>query len=298
MGGLWYIDMKSLGDYKERSADTKNAAAAIGDGNKESTSQESDLSVSFGGQEYISANRASKITGYNQDYVGQLARSGKIRSRQLGSRWYVDEQAIVRHKKEKDALLAAVQSESVGIRSVMQDAAAETMSSPLAAEEPPLLTYSSEALVAGPSIRGEEPIDLPIKRLEANSRYSSSNEAPGRIEGPTKTLVQVNQIPRKQPIPILRNPNSITSRFESIPTRRAATRVGRYNLPFALAGACSILIIGIAGYTYLVSGNGSSGHDSLAQEESTVENAALYALNKVMVSFEDLVSPGLDYQRK
>jgi hypothetical protein len=55
------------------------------------------------------------LTGYHQDYIGQLARSGKIMSRQVGNRWYVDKSALVAHQEEKNALLAAVQTQSVGI---------------------------------------------------------------------------------------------------------------------------------------------------------------------------------------
>ena len=71
--------------------------------------------VSFDGKDYISASRAAKITSYNQDYVGQLARSGKILSRQIGNRWYIEREGLLAHKKEKDGLLGSVQAESVGL---------------------------------------------------------------------------------------------------------------------------------------------------------------------------------------
>ena len=78
-------------------------------------SAETDSIISFDGHDYVSAARAAHITGYHPDYVGQLARSGKILSRQIGNRWYVDRDQIVSHKSEKDALLGAVQAESVGV---------------------------------------------------------------------------------------------------------------------------------------------------------------------------------------
>lgn len=70
--------------------------------------------VGLDGKEYISAKRASHITGYNQDYVSQLAREGKIHSQQVAGRWYVIREEIVNHKKESDALLARVQAEASG----------------------------------------------------------------------------------------------------------------------------------------------------------------------------------------
>jgi len=110
IGGLWYVSMDSLLAYKNKSDDFKPRPPE-----HENTFPDADAFVNLDGREYISANRASKITGYNQDYVGQLARGGKIMSRQVGNRWYVDKDALVAHKEEKDALLAAVQTESVGI---------------------------------------------------------------------------------------------------------------------------------------------------------------------------------------
>src|SRR3990167_8328737 len=68
---------------------------------KKKDSVDADSLVSFDGKDHISASRAAKITGYHPDYVGQLARSGAIISRQVGNRWYVDRAALLSHKKEK-----------------------------------------------------------------------------------------------------------------------------------------------------------------------------------------------------
>src|SRR3989338_10462388 len=110
VGGLWYIYLDSLKSYKEKTENEKPQPP------QPNTSQDPDTLVFFDGKEFISASRASKLTGYSQDYVGQLARSGKVLSRQVGTRWYIDRQALLEHKKEKDALLAAVQANAVGIR--------------------------------------------------------------------------------------------------------------------------------------------------------------------------------------
>ncbi len=109
VGGLWYVDPDSLAGYQKSAADSK-PLPPVG---QQTPALES--VVSFDGKDYISASRAAKITGYNQDYVGQLARSGKILSRQIGNRWYVERSGLVAHKNEKDRLLAAVQVESVGL---------------------------------------------------------------------------------------------------------------------------------------------------------------------------------------
>jgi len=109
IGGLWYISLESLTKYKEK------AAAYVPQPPERIQVQNPDSLISFDGKDYISAARAAEITGYAQDYVGQLAREGTIVSRQVSNRWYVDRADIIAHKKRKDSLLAAVQAESVGL---------------------------------------------------------------------------------------------------------------------------------------------------------------------------------------
>lgn len=108
--GLWYVQEDSLRNHKQKADEFKPTPPQRG-----TQSAEIETSVSFDGKDYISAARAARITGYSQDYVGQLARSEKILSRQIGNRWYVDRTGIIEHKKHNDSLLAAVQAESVGI---------------------------------------------------------------------------------------------------------------------------------------------------------------------------------------
>ncbi len=109
VSGLWYIVEESLRNYKAKADEFKPTPPP------RIATPDLDAAVSFDGKDYISAQRAAKVTGYNPDYVSQLARSEKIVSRQIGNRWYVDREGIVAHKKHNDSLLAAVQAESVGL---------------------------------------------------------------------------------------------------------------------------------------------------------------------------------------
>lgn len=109
VGGLWYVSSGSLTMYMEHAGDYKPVPPANNAGS------DPDALLSFDGKGYISAPRASKLTGYSPDYVGQMARAGVIPSRQVGNRWYVERAGVLAHKESKDALLAAVQAESVGI---------------------------------------------------------------------------------------------------------------------------------------------------------------------------------------
>ncbi|KKU77037.1 MAG: hypothetical protein UY04_C0064G0003 [Parcubacteria group bacterium GW2011_GWA2_47_7] len=94
-------------------------------------------------KKYISSKRAAEISGYAQDYIGQLARSGQIDAQRVGGLWFISMDSLtsykvkadtfkpqpptahpqkelesivtLAHKKEKDALLAAVQTAAVGL---------------------------------------------------------------------------------------------------------------------------------------------------------------------------------------
>lgn len=49
-------------------------------------------------QKYISSKRASEITGYAKDYIGQLCREGRVEARLIGRSWYVRDAAIKDHR--------------------------------------------------------------------------------------------------------------------------------------------------------------------------------------------------------
>jgi hypothetical protein len=53
----------------------------------------------FDGKTFISVSRASELTGYTQDYLGQLCRGNRVPSRMVGRTWYVDQDAVVAHKQ-------------------------------------------------------------------------------------------------------------------------------------------------------------------------------------------------------
>lgn len=44
---------------------------------------------------YISSKRASRVSGYAQDYIGQMVRMGKLPATKVGRSWFVDESALL-----------------------------------------------------------------------------------------------------------------------------------------------------------------------------------------------------------
>ncbi|MCW9054562.1 MAG: helix-turn-helix domain-containing protein [Candidatus Pacebacteria bacterium] len=48
-------------------------------------------SLTIGGKNHISSKRAAELMGYTQDYIGQLARAGKIDAKRVSGVWYISE---------------------------------------------------------------------------------------------------------------------------------------------------------------------------------------------------------------
>jgi len=59
--------------------------------------------INVDGASLISSRRASNLSGYSQDYIGQLARRGEIKAERIGGLWYVDFDSLEGHKKEAES---------------------------------------------------------------------------------------------------------------------------------------------------------------------------------------------------
>lgn len=210
VSGMWYILEESLRAYKEK-ADLFVPTPPEGF----TKSPEAEVAVSFDGKDYISANRAAKITGYNQDYIGQLARSNQILSRQVGKRWYVDRESLVKHKEEKDALLAAVQVESVGLARPEDlqpvEEAPLVVDEPVAEEVTHFSYVKEEDAPLVPEFEAEEPEPMPefprrkvadpvFEEYPAPAPEIARFEAVESVEEASVPLEQVHEEVRDEPL--------------------------------------------------------------------------------------------------
>ncbi len=168
IGGLWYVSMASIEAYKTNAESFKPQPP------QGVAHDEPESFVTFEGKEYISASRAAQLTSYNQDYVGQLARSGKILARQIGNRWYVDRHALIAHKEEKDALLASVQSQAVGISEYIKQAPQTTHTN----TEIEIMNYNSDETDLMPHTHASEHFESPsqVDQEEAPGEAAPENE--------------------------------------------------------------------------------------------------------------------------
>ncbi len=225
--------MESLDAYKQKAAEFKPEPPARID------TPEPGALVFFDGKEYLSASRAAEETGYTQDYVGQLARSGTVLSRQVGNRWYVEHQAIVDHKKEKDSLLAAVQSESVGL--------ARPVSSPVASVDNSLKSshFGSEPLLNYYHDDGDLIPDTAKPETTPESVQQDLEDSEDTLD---PTLIPIKRVYTAPPAP-LRSPARprAMSQAASAPRRMS---------PLLLLGAAATIIIVLSvGYVSILKQN-------------------------------------------
>lgn len=265
VGGLWYVSMDSLQGY-EKNAETARSFTPVSGGSKDA-----DSALSFEGREYISASRASKVTGYNQDYVGQLARASKIPSRQIGNRWYVDREALVAHKAEKDALLAAVQSEAVGLKPVI--------------EQTPVSTPRVEHILVLPQMNYvQESADLlpviPEKSKEDSYPLRNFQAVPLQTR-PATAIPEETRSARAVPTPVIASKSSKSTRAR---------------VPKTLIGALTIILVLSVGFA----GMKSTGTLTRIQESGTMNEmtaGAAETVGGIGDVIENWVSPPLLYER-
>ncbi|MEJ0053530.1 MAG: hypothetical protein WDN10_02270 [bacterium] len=113
----------------------------------------------IGNQTFISSKRASEITGYAKDYVGQLAREGRVTATLVGRSWYVLESAIREHRFGKQAEVSSGAQGPKEEQSGLEKAASPAWGSP---------RYSSEEV---PSI-----FEVPTESPGVNLLSSEESE--------------------------------------------------------------------------------------------------------------------------
>lgn len=78
--------------------------------------------LDVGGKRYISSKRGAELTGYAKDYIGQLARAGKVPGTRFGRAWFVEEAALLKHlgaeMTQTEEVVVAPPSSNVAVSSM------------------------------------------------------------------------------------------------------------------------------------------------------------------------------------
>lgn len=269
IGGLWFVNLDSLKSHKSEPNAPK---VAVGLASKQPA--DPDTFVAFDGKSYISASRASKMSGYNQDYIGQLSRSGQILSRLVGNRWYVDQQSLLAHKEEKDALLAAVQRDAVGIhietRTPTPESAVATMD------------YFPESADLLPNLA-----EKTLKNVSREPIYQHDDHAEQGTSRDEHVRIPIHASDHKA------SRNALVLRTPLIKRPRAS----RPALPALIglgASALTIVIVFSLGYSSLKS---QSTYASARSGGSSLSAAADTGFEGFLTRFEDFLVPELSYRR-
>ncbi len=285
VSGLWYVIEASLIKYKE-SADEYKPEPPSRDG----AIQNPEVTVSFDGKDYISAHRASKITGYNQDYVGHLARSGQILSRQIGNRWYVDRESLLVHKNQKDSMLASVQSDSVGLEKV-EEPIIEAQNTPQEAD-PTHFKYIPEENAPIPQLTGSVSDSEAENQLFDPSGSSSEDEySQERDEVHQIAIRVVSKEPQKQSFYDY-SADSQDKEYLKSPKRKYLFAVTALS---TLAVAATIVYIGgIMGFFSLMNKPVSPKIEQNATSERSLFQKSINEAQSILLT---LFSTDLDYKR-
>ncbi|MDR3571056.1 MAG: hypothetical protein P4L81_02565 [Candidatus Pacebacteria bacterium] len=274
IGGLWYVSMDSLEDYKKKAEEYKPQPPAP------VASSEPSTLIFFDGKEYLSAARAAEQTGYTQDYVGQLARSGSVLSRQVGNRWYVERESIISHKQEKDSLLAAVQKEAVGLA---KPHAAEFKIDSSTPQEP-LLHYFAESADLLPSVAEQDSSSEEGKSEISSTRDSYLHDEPAQI------------VPIKRLEPIKRPSTAIIRRPSTLPLVRTEHQINR--LPLLIGAVATIVIVISVGYVSVLKQNSVYATNT---KENSSANSLTASVANAFAKIGDILEPylthDLTYQR-
>lgn len=223
VSGLWYVVEESLRNYKTKADEFKPTPPTV------LRQNQIESSVSFDGRDYVSAQRAAEVTGYHADYVGQLARSGKVISRQVGNRWFVDREGVIEHKRHNDALLAAVQAESVG-------------------------------LMKEPELPREEPrseLHFTYTHNESKELLPQIEEKPQAIREHIQADPVAEEMPNEIPIRVIRP--IIESRPEVTPSRlnNPMPKEGSSRAIFLVSGVLLAVVLAVGGFFYALQPNSS-----------------------------------------
>jgi hypothetical protein len=278
VGGLWHVSMASLQNYKEHAETFKPQPPQHAQ-----RKNDPDSLILLDGKDYISASRAAKITGYNQDYVGQLARLVTVPSRQVGNRWYVQREALIEHKNEKDRLLGAVQSQSVGVRrpeplSRPQDASEKNL---IPARDDIVYTYTHE--VGGP-----------LPSLEKSEKAAVEQEDEFFQE-------RKDEVANPIPIRIIENRKILDHSQRVKGVKSTVRRPGKTIFYGALVGSALTIVVVLSFGFSTLKNRSTYAVDLLGNHNPVTRNAftasAAEAFSRIGDLLEKWFVPELNYQR-
>ncbi|MDR3642738.1 MAG: hypothetical protein P4L74_03890, partial [Candidatus Doudnabacteria bacterium] len=153
-------------------------------------------------KEFVSLAEASKITGYHQDYLGFLCRTGKLEGFKLGRNWVTTQQALDKFLANfKNGISEVVDETGHKIQVHVANVKQESESQPVVPISVSSLPQSGAVLTQVPleqtpqqvvKLSGlrREVLDSLENRIEGLSREVEKIEASGLVRAPEETVAQ------------------------------------------------------------------------------------------------------------
>lgn len=132
-----------------------------------SHTQNSDRKSEISDTVFLSLHQAAKMTGYHQDYLGQMARSGKLEARKVGRNWQTTKHAI-------DKMLGRVPSEDQEQRAAVSQPA--TADQPATVRPSDLPKRFEPVLSAASSVQSQQPQPKPQPAVSRQSQVKISKQ--------------------------------------------------------------------------------------------------------------------------
>lgn len=300
VSGHWFVERENFHAYLQSNGIQPRD---VNTGEESSAQVTGDGVVMHDGVEYISTARAADLTGYTQDYVGQLARSGEVAARKVGRRWFTAREALLKHKKE-NALAPAQDSIRIDTpesakrietndpaKCIEDDTDTNSVSVPIHTPKEQLhlqhsatptpatdvsfnVTYTSETdtpLI--PKLHPREPAGLRYERHDIPEETSTpiAREAQNEPE-------QVHPRTQSKVVRTVKKPSNYVSRIDSINRTSSSTRqFERYKSrsdgmrgPLTLVSVSVLLLVGAYYITHT-----PGGSISVTEEKATIQHDIL-----------------------
>ena len=162
----------------------------------------------FEGEEYVSSKRASSITGYAKDYIGQLCRLGKLNARMVGRNWYIALSALEEHKKSYKKEIETLQHKETGSE----------------------VKTAEESAVRPATVIPKSEVQIEIFKKERYPRRMIEETVPLRYEADERPLIP-HMEPKKETVDAMQVKSQSTSRRSASLVQRAHTENSNSRVP-------------------------------------------------------------------
>ena len=201
----------------------------------------------FEGKNYISARRASEISEYSSDYIGQLCRADKLDCRMVGRAWFVTLDSIEAHKKH----VIEVETDPSRVENIRPRKVTSFTSVPILASDP----------IVDASVKFVPTTDLNISTVPSFGLIYGSEDAP--------LLPVLNKV---QPVALA--PSTYVSSKNLGQTTLSATPVRvshSFRSRLAVSAVLVVLLVGgLIGYSTFIVTPGSLQTDQVASVSGIV----------------------------